>query len=263
MNTTWASAARYEYFAAWADAVLNNGLARYDLARRAAQRACGYPIEAVWSAWALVELVEAAARTGMREIAADAHRRLAEMTRAIGSDWALGVEARSHALLARDTEAEDLYGEAIERLGCSGARTELARAHLLYGEWLRRERRRGHAREQLRTAHAMFSAIGVEAYAERARRELNATGETARRRTVETLRELTPQEASVAGLAREGLSNAEIGARLFISAHTVEYHLKKVFTKLAISSRGHLGRALPVAIGTECAVRTEYLKAGT
>jgi DNA-binding CsgD family transcriptional regulator len=162
-----------------------------------------------------------------------------------GTDWALGLAARSEALLVEGQRAEDLYVYAIERLGRTRIRSDLARAHLLYGEWLRRERRRLDARRQLRTAHDLFSDFGMEAFAERARVELEATGEHARKRTVETRGDLTPQEAQIARLARDGLSNAEIGARLFISKHTVEYHLRKVFAKLGISSRMKLAQALP------------------
>ena len=161
------------------------------------------------------------------------------------TEWALGIQARVRALLSDGDAAEQLYRESIERLGRPASASQLARAHLLYGEWLRRQRRRVDAREQLRTAHDLFDAMGMEAFAERARRELLATGETARKRTVETSDELTAQEALIARLARDGLSNPEIGARLFISARTVQYHLRKVFTKLDISSRGQLDRALP------------------
>ena len=157
------------------------------------------------------------------------------------TDWALGIEARIRALLG-GPDAESCYRESIERLGRTRVRAQLARAHLLYGEWLRRQGRRTEAREQLRTAHGMLDAMGIGAFAERARRELAATGETARKRTVETSGELTAQEAQVARLARDGLSNPEIGARLFISSRTVQYHLGKVFTKLDISSRGELNR---------------------
>ena len=156
-----------------------------------------------------------------------------------------GIEARVRALLSDGEAADSCYRESIERLSRTRLRAQLARAHLLYGEWLRRERRRGEAREQLRTAREMLDAMGMEAFAERARRELLATGETARKRTVETTAELTAQEAQVARLARDGLSNPEIGARLFISTRTVQYHLSKVFTKLGISSRGQLDPALP------------------
>ena len=162
-----------------------------------------------------------------------------------GTDWALGVAARSDALLAEDPQAEKLYVQAIDRLSRTRMAVDHARAHLLYGEWLRRQRRRVDARKQLRTAHELFSDFGTEAFAARARVELEATGEHARKRTVETRGDLTPQEAQIASLARDGLSNAEIGARLFISKHTVEYHLRKVFTKLGINSRTKLAHALP------------------
>src|SRR5882724_10451579 len=161
---------------------------------------------------------------------------------ASGSDWAVGVAARSEALLVEDQLAEELYVEALDRLGRTRMAVDLARAHLLYGEWLRRHRRRLDARKQLRTAHELFSDFGMEAFAERARVELEATGEHARKRTVETRGDLTPQEAQIARLASDGLSNAEIGARLFISTHTVEYHLRKVFRKLGVKSRTQLAR---------------------
>jgi DNA-binding CsgD family transcriptional regulator len=195
--------------------------------------------------WALPELVEAAARGGDTELARDALERLAETTQPCGTDFGLGIEARSRALLSDGAAADDLYCEAIDRLRRTQLRPELARAQLLYGEWLRREGQRIHAREQLRIAHDMFAAIGMEAFAERARIELLATGETARKRTGQTRGELTAQEAVIARLAREGLSNPEIGTRLFISARTVKYHLGKVFTKLDISSRAQLDRVLP------------------
>jgi DNA-binding CsgD family transcriptional regulator len=201
------------------------------------------------STFALPELVEAAARTGNTELAASAVDQLAEATQAGGSDWGLGVEARCRALVSQGQAADGLYQEAIERLGRTRLRPELARAHLLYGEWLRRENRRTDAREQLRTAYDQLSAIGMEAFAERARRELLATGETARKRSsqpeVASSQKLTPQEAQVARLAGDGLSNLEIGTRLFISSHTVQYHLGKVFTKLGIGSRSQLHRVLP------------------
>ncbi len=236
-----------------ANAVLNNGLGRYQKALAAAQRATTNDRELGFSNWALAELVEAATRSGMSETAAGAYRRLAEITGASGTDWALGVQARSHALLSDGEEAEGLYRQAIARLGRTRARTELARAHLLYGEWLRRARRRADAREQLRNAHGMLEAIGMEGFAERARRELRATGETARKRTVATTVELTAREAQIARLAREGLSNPEIGTRLFLSPRTVQSHLSNVFTKLGISSRGQLYRVLPNGV---TAVRT-------
>ena len=182
---------------------------------------------------------------GRSDIAADAYRGLAEITSASGTDWARGVQARSRALLSDGDAAERLYRESIERLGRTRIRIDLARAHLLYGEWLRRERRRIDARAQLRIAHEMLDAMGMEAFAERARRELQATGETARKRPVQTGdQELTAQEAQIARMARDGLSNPEIASRLFISARTVQYHLRKVFTKLGISSRSQLDRVL-------------------
>jgi ATP/maltotriose-dependent transcriptional regulator MalT len=182
----------------------------------------------------------------MSETAADAYHWITEMTSASGTRWALGVEARSGALLAEGEEAERLYRESITHLGQTRVGAELARAHLLFGEWLRRERRRAAAREQLRTAQRMLEQMGIDGFAERARRELRATGETARKRTAVTARdeELTAQEAQIARLAREGLSNPEIGTRLFISARTVQYHLGKVFTKLGIASRSQLSHAL-------------------
>jgi DNA-binding CsgD family transcriptional regulator/tetratricopeptide (TPR) repeat protein len=226
-----------------ARAMLYNGLGRYPEALTAAEEAHRHPPG--WSSHlALQELVEAAVRSGQRAVADVALEQLKATTEPSGTDWALGIEARSRALLTTGDAAEALYAEAIDRLDRSPLRPEAARAHLLYGEWLRRERRPRDAREQLRTAHDMFAAMGMEAFAERARQELRATGETARRRNVETHRELTPQEANVAGLARDGLSNAEISARLLISASTVEYHLHKVFTKLNITSRGQLYRVL-------------------
>jgi DNA-binding CsgD family transcriptional regulator len=194
-----------------------------------------------------VELIEAAARSGMIEPTADAFRRLAEMTSASGTDWALGIQARSQALLSQGEPAEGLYREAIERLGRTRIRVELARAHLLYGEWLRRQRRRGEARDQLRTAHGMLETTGLEGFAARARRELRATGETARKRAVATRPRLTVQGAQIAGLARDGLSDPEIGARLFLSPRTIQYHLGNVFVKLGITSRSQLGHILPAA----------------
>jgi DNA-binding CsgD family transcriptional regulator len=176
--------------------------------------------------------------------ASDALDLLAEGARAGGTDWGLGIEARCRALLSEGEEAERLYREAIERLGRTRLRPDVARAHLLYGEWLRRQRRRGEAREELRPAHSMLEEMGLEAFAARARRELQATGETARKRTVAASIELTAQEAQIARLARDGLSNPEIGARLFLSPRTVQYHLGKVFTKLDITSRSQLHRVL-------------------
>jgi DNA-binding CsgD family transcriptional regulator len=170
---------------------------------------------------------------------------LSERTRATPTEWSLGVEARVRALLGEGDVADTLYRESIEHLGRTRLRVELARTHLVYGEWLRRANRRVDARAQLRTAHEMFSSMGAEAFAERARRELHATGETVRKRTVETRGELTAQEAQIARLARDGLSNPEIATRLFISPRTVQYHLRKVFLKLGIRSRAQLDAVLP------------------
>lgn len=231
--------------ATWALATLYNGLARYEQALAAAREADAQPPD--WSSdMYLHELVEAGARAGQVEVASEALDRLSTTTGALGTDWPLGVEARSRALVSGSAIAEDLYREAIDRLGRTPMRFELARSHLLFGEWLRRERRRLDAREQLRTAHELFLEMGAEAFAERAARELRATGATARKRSVDTSGDLTPQEAQIAQFAREGLSNAEIGSRLFLSPRTVEYHLGKVFTKLHIRSRTQLAMALSV-----------------
>jgi DNA-binding CsgD family transcriptional regulator len=192
----------------------------------------------------LVELIEAAVRSGNPELAADALGRLTQTTAASGTDWALGIEARSRALLTEGQAAETLYREAIERLARTRLRVELTRAHLVYGEWLRRERRRLDAREQLRHAHEQFTEFGMEAFAERARVELEATGERARKRTAETRDDLTPQEAQVSRLAADGATNREIAAQLFISPSTVDYHLRKAFRKLGITSRTQLARRL-------------------
>ena len=194
--------------------------------------------------WALPELIEAAVRSGNAHFGTGALERLADMTRAGGTDFGLGVEARSRALLSEGEAAESLYREAIDRLGRTQLRPELARAHLLYGEWLRREHRRTDARAQLRTAHEMLDAMGMATFAERARRELQATGETIRNRTAEAPSALTAQEFHIARLARDGRTNAEIGAQLFLSARTVEWHLRNVFTKLGIGSRRELRAAL-------------------
>ena len=231
-------------FAQWTAAVLRNGLAHYKEAASAARQAAANPFDP-WSAlWALPELVEAAARLGDDEVATDALDRLAVMTQPSGNDPALGIEARCRALLSDGADADDLYREAIDRLGLTRLRPELARAHLLYGEWLRREGRRVEAREQLRTAHDLLAGIGMAAFAERARRELIATGEKVRRRGVETRDQLTPQEEQIARLARDGRTNPEIAAQLFLSARTVEWHLGKVFGKLGVSSRRELTAAL-------------------
>jgi DNA-binding CsgD family transcriptional regulator len=230
---------------AWSTAVLSNGLGRYDEALTAAEQASADPDELGLATWSLAELIEAAARTGALERASGAFRRLAEATGAAATDWALGIQARSRALLSGVEHAERRYLEAMERLGRTRIRAELARAHLLYGEWLRRQGRRRDAREQLRTAFQMLDGMGMAGFAERARKELMATGETARRRTAETVTELTAQEAQIARLARSGHSNTEISTQLFISPRTVEWHLGRVFTKLGIGSRRELRAALP------------------
>jgi RNA polymerase sigma factor (sigma-70 family) len=205
----------------------------------------GYPHDLSTSSWGLPELVEAAVRSGTPELAAGAHARLLDMTRASGTEWALGLAARSEALLTEGRGAEALYVEAIERLGRSRMAVDLARAHLLHGEWLRRQRRRVDARRELRVAHGLFSEFGMDAFAERARIELEATGEHARRRSAETIDELTPQESQIARLAADGNTNRQIAAQLFISSSTVEYHLRKAFRKLDVSSRMQLARRLP------------------
>ena len=227
-----------------ATAVLANGQGRHGLARDAAGRAFGRD-QIGMGPLVVPELAEAAYRTGDVALLRAALDWLSERTEATPSDWSLGIAARLRALLGQGDAAEAAYRESIERLGRTGLQAQTARAHLLYGEWLRRQRRRIDARAQLRTAYELLATMGVEAFAERARRELRATGETARRRTVESRRELTAQETVIARLARDGLSNPEIGSRLFISARTVQYHLHKVFAKLAISSRGQLDRVLP------------------
>ena len=228
----------------WAAAVLYNGLARYDEAASAARRATTDALNHWIPTWVLPELVEAAARGGDAELARDALERLAKTTQPCGTEFALGIEARCRALLSSGPAADELYREAIERLKRTRLRPEVARAHLLYGEWLRRENRRVDAREQLRIAYEMLDAIGMEAFAERARRELQTTGEKVRKRTVETRDDLTAQEQQIARLARDGLSNPEIAARLFLSSRTVEWHLRNVFTKLGIRSRRGLANAL-------------------
>ena len=232
-------------YARWARSVLLNGLGRYQEAMAAAQEASDDTPELFVSVWAAIEWLEAAIRSAEPELARLAHERIAAATAVASTDWALGVRARSDALLSEGETAERLYREGIERLGRTRLRPELARAHLLYGEWLRREGRRKDARLQLRTAHRMCTEMGMEAFGERAGHELQATGETVRKRQAETRDDLTAQERQIAELAREGLSNPEIGARLFLSPRTVEWHLRKVFAKLGIHSRRELANALP------------------
>jgi DNA-binding CsgD family transcriptional regulator len=232
-------------YAHWARSVLHNGLGRYEEALAAAQDASDDTPELFVSVWAALELLEAATRSDAPEVARAAGERIAAATAIAPTDWALGVRARSRALLSEGETAERLYREAIERLGRTRLRPEFARAELLYGEWLRRANRRFDARVQLRAAYEQLTSIGMEAFAERARRELLATGEKVRKRTVETRDDLTAQERQIARLARDGLSNPEIGARLFLSPRTVEWHLHKVFAKLGIHSRRELAAALP------------------
>jgi DNA-binding CsgD family transcriptional regulator len=224
--------------------ILHNGLGNYATALEAARRASEGDELGVCS-WALPELIEAAVRSGDGPTAVAAHERLADRAHAAGTDLAHGFEARSRALISTDGSAEAAYGEAIELLSRTRVRFHLARALLVYGEWLRRENRRVDAREQLRVAYEMLSDFGAEAFAERARRELAATGVTVRKRTDETRGDLTPQELQIARLGADGYTNPEIGAQLFLSPRTVEWHLRKVFTKLDISSRRQLREALP------------------
>jgi DNA-binding CsgD family transcriptional regulator len=234
-------------YAHWSAAILHNGLGRYADALTAARQASEDTCAPHISMWALPELVEAAVRSADAGLARDALKQLTEIAQAYGSDSALGIQARCRALLSDGADADDLYREAIDRLGRTRLRPELARAHLLYGEWLRREGRRLDAREQLRTAHDLLTAIGMAAFAERARHELLATGERLRKRSVETVTTLTAQEAHIARLARDGSTNTEIGQQLYLSARTVEWHLRKVFAKLGISSRRELRAALAQA----------------
>ena len=227
-------------FVQWGIAVLDNGLGRYQDALAAAQQTGEDPLEQVFSTWAAAELIEAASRSGVPGHAAGALQRLSDSARASGSDWALGVEACARALLSEGETAERLYREGIDRLARTRVRVPLARARLLYGEWLRRENRRIDAREQLRTAYEMFASMGADGFAERAARELRATGERVHKRTADAPAQLTARETQIARLAGDGLSNPDIAAQLFISPRTVEYHLHKVFTKLGISSRNQL-----------------------
>ena len=228
----------------WAKAVLHNGYGRYKEAMTAAGMASAVSYELGLSNWALIELIEAAAHVGERSAATKALYELSEMTHASGSDWALGVEARMSALLSDGGEADGLYQESISHLVGTPIRFELARAQLCYGEWLRKNHRRREALVQLRPARSAFEDMEMEGFAERARRELRAAGETVRKRSAETRVRLTAQEEQIARLAGEGLTNSEIGIRLFISSRTVQYHLKKVFEKLEIRSRSQIGRIL-------------------
>ncbi len=233
----------------WASAVLYNGLVRHEEALAAASRCSENPTDLAASTWALPELIEAAARSGVATLAAATMRRLEVVTHAADTDWARGVEAVSRALLSDAHVAEALYREAIERLAATRVVVGLGRAHLLYGEWLRRENRREDARVQLRLAYEIFDRIGAGAFADRSRRELAATGELVRSRTGGTLDGLSAQEAEIARMARDGYTNSQIGARLFISAKTVEWHLTSVFSKLQITSRRGLRQVLPDLTG--------------
>jgi len=230
-------------YAHWTTSILNNGLGNYEEARAAAQRASADTYALHIAMWALPELVESASRTGNLEMARDAAERLRAFTVAGGTDFGLGILARSDALIDDKGLAEGLYLEAIERLGRTRLRPELARAHLLYGEWLRRQGRRVDARTQLHTAHDMLAEMGADAFAERASRELAATGAKARPRTVETANDLTLQEAQIVKLVGDGLTNPEIAAQMFLSPRTVEWHLRKIFSKTGVSSRRQLRQA--------------------
>jgi DNA-binding CsgD family transcriptional regulator len=225
-------------------ALLLNGLSRYEDAFAAARLASSHPGDLAFRNWSLGELVEAASRTGDVAAASEALEQLTKTTRPSATDWALGTEAQCRALLADGDTAEELYGEAIAKLESGGVRLGLARAHLLYGEWLRRNRRTVAARNELRTAHQMLTDMGIHGFAERARVELEATGERARERTVETRNDLTSQEAQIARLAADGATNQEIAAQLFISPSTVDYHLRKAFRKLGVTSRRQLKQHL-------------------
>jgi DNA-binding CsgD family transcriptional regulator len=219
--------------------LLNNGLGRYDIAVHAAREVFDHDVVAGYQMMVVSELAEAASRTGDTDLVVAAANRMSDRARATPTAWALGIEARLRAMLG-GVDPDALLLTPTQQLDRAGLRLELARGHLLYGEWLRRTGRRVNAREQLRTAHDMLSAMGVAGFAERARRELALVGDKALRRNVETTDELTTQEFHIARLAQEGLSNSEIGTRLFLSPRTVEWHLGKVFTKLGMSSRKQL-----------------------
>jgi DNA-binding CsgD family transcriptional regulator len=247
--TTEDSTARGEglavQMAGWSAAVLHNGLGRYAEALAVAEPATEETYSPLSTQLVLPELIEAAVRTGRADLARQALGRLSAMTAIEGSDWAKGLEGRSRALVSEGREAEQCYAEAVERLVRTPLRPERARAHLLYGEWLRRENRRLDARHQLHAAYHLFTAIGADAFADRARSELLATGEKVRQREVDTYSQLTSQEEHIVRLARDGRTNPEIAAELFLSTRTVEWHLRKVFAKLGITSRRDLHNTLP------------------
>jgi DNA-binding CsgD family transcriptional regulator len=228
----------------WATAVLHNGACRYDQALESARQAVADSSVQRIRNWALPELIEAAVRTGHQDLADEALRELCRTTEPCSSHWAAGLEAHCRALLAVGTDVEDLYRTALGQLECTGLRAAVARVHLLYGEWLRRERRLLEARDQLRQAHDMFVRFGMDGFAERARSELSAAGEPTRKRRSGFDEQLTPQERRVAMLAAEGATNPEIASRLFISASTVDYHLRKVFRKFKVTTRTQLARLL-------------------
>jgi DNA-binding NarL/FixJ family response regulator len=224
--------------------VFYNGLGQYENALEAAEDACSNG-DLGYADWSLAELILAAVRIGNQARAADALQQLSARAQDSQSEWALGIEARCRALLSDEVQAEDLYREAIERLGHTRIRVELARTHLHFGEWLRHHNQKLKARNQLRTAHEMFRSMGNDVYAERAAHELLATGQRVPKPGVKTASDLTVQELEVCRLAAEGFTNVEIAARLYISASTVDYHLSKSFRKLGIRSRTQLARRLP------------------
>jgi DNA-binding CsgD family transcriptional regulator len=246
----------------WARALLHNSHGRYRQALAEAEAAVKYPPGMLYSRWGLIELIEAAARCGNVRQGAAALSRLAESTQASGTDWALGIEARSRSLLSSDDVAEAWYREAITRLGCTRIRAETARAHLLFGEWLRRQRRRTEAREHLRTAAEMFESMDAAAFADRARVELLATGEHARKRKELPGTGLSAQEFRIAVMASDGMSDTEIASQLFISASTVDYHLRKVFRKLGVKSRARLHLVLPQRSAPTAGMTTRFLDPG-
>jgi DNA-binding CsgD family transcriptional regulator len=230
-------------FAGYALALLNNGLGRHDLALHAARDVFDRDVVAGYQMMVISELGEAASHTGNTDLAVAALQRMSSRAQATPTDWALGIEARLRALLSGE-DADGSYRRSIEHLDRAGLRLEVARGHLLYGEWLRRAGQRSQARKQLRTAHQMLLIMGAATFADRARRELVVLGEKGLQRSVESTEGLTAQEFHIARLAREGLSNAEIGTRLFLSPRTVEWHLGKVFIKLGVSSRRQLRDAV-------------------
>jgi ATP/maltotriose-dependent transcriptional regulator MalT len=228
----------------WARALLCNSRGRYEEAYHAATTAVSEPSDLWYRSWSTVELIEAASRTNRAHLAAPSMEFLAESTDASGTEWALAVQARCRALLSDDAKAETFYQEALERLQPTRMQVDLARAHLVYGEWLRRQRRKLEARSQLRCAHGLFVDFDMKGFADRAEMELLATGESVRKRTVETIFDLTSQERRISELAAGGASNPDIAEQLFISLATVEYHLSKVYRKLGIRSRTQLARTL-------------------